>query len=217
MRNSSALQVTFGGGLDSNEFYTPPDLVDRVRIALGGPIALDPAWHPDSFTDPLCGIAQDENHSTHPEYRSGDSWHWPVATDLAGSPIDTRESTSRSIAGFLNPPYSRGAVAPYLEQVSKHTRDHKSHWIVLLKCDPSTRWFHRWIWPDCFGAACAVSFLRRRVRFCHRGKPATGGAKWPCVVAMFGNRGTDARTGHSSNRLFHDAFGGEFGRVVDDS
>lgn len=186
--------------VSTDAFYTPPDLVQRVRSVLGE-IDLDPAWHPHSFTAPKLGVAQNPSFSTCAEVTA--NWEtWP----------------RKALRGFCNPPYSRGNVARWLASIAEHSRRFQSVWIVLLKVDTSTRWFSEHCWPrrPCSpGRPTAVSFLRSRVRFCEPSndgtKPAASVAKWPVCVLLHNPKAEVA-----IDQRFFETFGGAYGAIIKD-
>ena len=93
---------------DNGEWYTPLDVVERVRRALGGTIDLDP------FS---CDVAQDIVQATHYFTRERDAmlYDWPVGHTL-----------------FANPPYGRGIIG---KCVTKIVREFPHTWhtgIILV-------------------------------------------------------------------------------------
>jgi phage N-6-adenine-methyltransferase len=104
---------------DNGEWYTPPDITERVRRALGGTIDLDP------FS---CDVAQENVQATHYFTRERDAmlYDWPVGHTL-----------------FANPPYGRGIIG---KCVTKIVREFPHSWhtgIILVNNATDTGWFHQ--------------------------------------------------------------------------
>ena len=146
----------------SDAYYTPQEWVDRVErfFANDGGLDLDPAWHPHSLVRPRIGYTREQDGLVSP---------WPEGAN-----------------GFCNPPFSD--PDPFLRLIVEHQINAGGCWIVLLKCDPSTAWWKRYLW----GAADRITFLYKRVAFHHQGE-ALGAAKFPCATALFAHpeRGRD--------------------------
>jgi DNA N-6-adenine-methyltransferase (Dam) len=117
-----------------NEWFTPPWWLDRVREALGG-IDLDPASH---------ALAQQQ-------VRAGA--FFTAADDGLGQPWFGRI--------WLNPPYSRALLAPFVAKlVSEYASGAVEQAILLTHNYTDTEWFH-----TAAAAAGIICFPRGRIRF----------------------------------------------------
>lgn len=67
---------------------------------------------------------------------------------------------SQYSAVWLNPPYSRGLIEPFMRKA--YSESNKGSKVVcLVRFDPSTHWFQKWV----DGRASEVRMLDRRVKF----------------------------------------------------
>lgn len=85
VRDNARLFGFDGGREREQRIYTPPEIVEAVRVALCGPIALDPCWGPDAVTCPDRCACPDEPGADYPD---GLSIPWPDRT-FANPPYDT--------------------------------------------------------------------------------------------------------------------------------
>ena len=122
-----------------------------------GPIALDPC--PSPF-DVVCAGRQPE---------SGLSAEWIVP---------------RGEVVYVNPPYGRGKITPFVERFRHYApkaRVHRFHIVLLAPSRTDTQWF------DVLTEQCdVVCFLRGRLRFARTGQPAPAPAPFPSVLVYAG-------------------------------
>jgi len=83
---------------------------------------------------------------------------------------------------FVNPPYSN--PAPWLRRCAMRQRES----VALVKLDPSTAAWNRWIWPH----ARAVCFFGRRVHYARPGVGTSGAPPWPSAAIWFAPRSVPA-------------------------
>jgi ParB family chromosome partitioning protein len=143
----------FGNGDD--EWYTRHQIIEAVRAVLGK-IDLDPA---------SCEAANAVVRATR---------YFTIDDD----------GLSQRWAGkvWLNPPYSRGKIGPFVDKIIKHVQDGSvSHAIVLVNSDTSTQWFSK-----LYRHADSVCFPKRRLKFWKSDRTVTKGAIYPSAVFYFG-------------------------------
>lgn len=136
--------------VDRNAYGTPPYIIEAIRAALGGTISLDPASNAKAQArvraTQWCGPDHPE-----PGMREG------LCFDCA------------NLEGvFLNPPYGRGLVAPWVYYLRYHT---PASWCVLTNAVTSTEWSR-----TLFDLSDGVVLLDHRVAFLHplTGQPCKG-------------------------------------------
>jgi ParB family chromosome partitioning protein len=137
------------------EWYTPPEIVGRVRDYFGGAIPLDPATAPHNPTGA-------ERHFT-----AADDG---LAQDWSGAGV------------FLNPPYGE-AIADWCAKI--HEEAGKGTPIVaLLPCGArfSTEYWQDHILNDRLAALC---FVRKRVKFIDRGGEAQDSNPYDSAIYGF--------------------------------
>lgn len=86
-------------------------------------------------------------------------------------------------AVWLNPPYSRNAIMPWLEKMSNH-----GNGVALLPARIETHWFHRCVWPS----ASALFVFRGRLTYLHREVLSERGAcknnaMFPSLLVSYGD------------------------------
>jgi ParB family transcriptional regulator, chromosome partitioning protein len=106
-------QTQAAGSADNDEWYTPPHIIERVRVGLGG-IELDPA---------SCAFAQ--------QWIKADRYFTKADNGLH------REWRAESV--FLNPPFSH---ARYLPQLLLTQRSHFERMHLLTNCTYGYHWFN---------------------------------------------------------------------------
>jgi len=136
-------------------------------ISALGPFDLDPCAHPEM--------------------------PWPTAQEMIAPPAD---GLSREWYGlvWLNPPYSRGQPALWLEKLVNHPRGG----VALLNLSGNAVWFHRWVWM----AATAVLIPQGRIEFCQADGTPGGNPRYENLFAAFGREG--------AARLLASGIGGRF-------
>ena len=103
------------GKLDSDERYTPPDILELVRTLIG------PGW-----VDPCCSP-------------NAPAWDWTRPSRRITKGIDclSPRPWPDGPSLFVQPPYSN--CEPFLERAHIETRSRN---LALIKVDTSTNWFH---------------------------------------------------------------------------
>jgi hypothetical protein len=148
-----------GESRGTDERYTPGEVLDVVRAAFGGSIWLDPC----------CGPLAPRDHVAWTVYGG------PPGKDGLAEPW---ESTV-----FVNPPYSRGQIALWVEKIVREAgRSGANGIIALLPQDLGTRWGQRVL-----ETADALAFWRGRITFGSPSGPPPAGAKQPSVFAYWGS------------------------------
>lgn len=150
--------------ITSDDWYTPPELVDEIADWFGGTIDLDPCWSPRSFVKPRIGYTERDNGLVRPwhggisavDQSSTDEW-LHVGTEL----VDVRNR-------FLNPPYSHpGPWLRMLAQLHASVRPELAgDSVMLIRIDTST-WWWAYAWE-----ADAICWLHARVPFVRPGSTA---------------------------------------------
>jgi ParB family transcriptional regulator, chromosome partitioning protein len=103
------------GGTD-NEWYTPPDFIDKVREVLGT-IDLDPASCPVANT-----VVKAKKFFTETNSGLTKPWYGKV---------------------FLNPPYQRKLIKPFVSHLLQQLREgNTTEAIVITHNCTDARWFH---------------------------------------------------------------------------
>lgn len=150
------LQLAFAGWLpdlesddvDSDDWYTPPELVAEIEDYLGG-IDLDPCWSPRSFVKPKIGYTEKDNGLAR-------KWQGTVP-DARGEDVEIRTR-------FVNPPYSH--PGPWMRELADlHTLPGAiaGTSLALVRIDTST-WWWQLAWE-----ADAICFFRARIPFVRPG------------------------------------------------
>lgn len=158
-----------GGTGDS--WTTPAEVFEPLVDAYGVP-ALDPCWAPGAVrAQRVCSL-----DGSRPQW--GDP---PRAADLVGTDglaVDWLEAARGGGEDdvdwiFLNPPYSN--PGPWLERLVRSG----CPGVALIKGDPSTKWWDKWVW----GYARCVGWFRHRLRFGQAGK--SGAATFPSALVIY--------------------------------
>lgn len=77
---------------------------------------------------------------------------------------------------WLNPPYSRGNIEPFMEKAWKESKNCE-YVVCLVRFDPSTKWFQQYV----HNKADEVLMLKRRVKFI--GAPAA--YNFPTCIVVY--------------------------------
>jgi len=123
-------------GYKSNEWFTPPEWLDRVRVVFGGQIDLDPC---------SCMEAQKNVQARRWLCKEQDglarSWH--------------------ADSVFVNPPYSRGVINLFVDKiVDEWTQASFTQAIILTNACPDTLW-----WQALHELSVVMAFPRQRIKF----------------------------------------------------
>jgi phage N-6-adenine-methyltransferase len=163
------VQLAFAGWIDddpesdreltTDDWYTPPELVQAIRDFFGGDIDLDPCAAALAFVGARISYFREDD---------GLSRTWIGEVD--GVPIRSR---------YLNPPYSK--PAPWLARASElHRLADAGESIALIKADTSTRWFvHAWEAP-------ALMFFAKRIPYVNPAKATRQVAMFPSALVYWG-------------------------------
>jgi len=146
----------------SEHWNTPPELLEKIQLFAGGPIALDPCWNACSKTEPFLQFTKEEN---------GLEKDW------------AKELESRRLHGlvYVNPPYDQET----LERVATHcVMQHrkKLEILSLVPCKMDQEWWQSTV----FETVSAVCFVKGRIKFWEDGTPKTG-APMPCAFLYWGS------------------------------
>jgi hypothetical protein len=121
-KEDSAHTLRVMGSSESPEWYTPPQIVERVTAALGE-IDLDPSWHPES---PV------RARTTYARANDGLAQRWAGRV-------------------FLNPPYGREIDGWIAKLVEEYGHGAVTEAIALVPARVDTEWFRRLDpFPRCF-------------------------------------------------------------------
>lgn len=151
------------GGVESpvnrDDWGTPDYILDAVRAALGGAIDLDPAssaWHNKRVG---AGLYYDGR-----DHGDGLTDSWSVYTV------------------FLNPPYSKGCVGPFVERFLTSANAEFREGVILVNVAPETQWQQRLL------KRCAAQcWFAKRINFVHPVLKG-GGNRYAQVAFYFGSR-----------------------------
>lgn len=80
-------------------------------------------------------------------------------------------------AVWLNPPYSRGNIYPFMQKAYGESQLTDKPIVCLVRCDPTARWFKNWV----DGKAFEVRMLKHRVQFVG----ADASYPFPCCVVIY--------------------------------
>lgn len=78
---------------------------------------------------------------------------------------------------WLNPPYGRGMILPFIKRAALRSVMHKELTVALLPVATSTKWWQEWVTK-----ADHVFFYPHRINFMRDGTIVKGVAFDPCVV-----------------------------------
>lgn len=78
---------------------------------------------------------------------------------------------------WLNPPYSRGKIAPFMQKAYMESLKTDHAVVCLVRCDPTARWFKDWVNDK----AIYVRMLEHRV--CFVGAEAS--YPFPCCIVIY--------------------------------
>lgn len=178
---------------------TPPEVYRACEDAWGRPV-LDPCWHPASpvrpryagllwtnfvghksirrRTTPLL-IGGPEGHPSNP-----DEWAvtWPMRLIRGyrwmGGPAEPIWGWEWA---WLNPPYSN--PEPWLRAFAESGVPG----VALIKADPSTKWWNRWVWHK---RATRVGFFHQRLRYARVDGGKQYAANFPSALVIYGIPGS---------------------------
>ncbi len=107
--------------------------------------------------------------------------------------IDALEAPWHKAIGsiWLNPPYSRGNILPFMKKAYAESQLCNEYIVCLVRDDPTARWYKNWV----DGKALEVRRLKKRVRFI--GAPAS--YPFPCCVVIYHKPSMDQLLGEETN------------------
>ena len=159
----------------SGAWYTPPDVIDPARAALGG-FDLDPCTHPSNPT------------AARLHYSIRDSaWKHDWSAELVEL---ARATEAASVRVWMNPPFGRG-IARWLDALHQTIGEVQRlhglpvHALVLVPARTETAWYRDAAWAHAQG----VCELAGRLRFARRkaGRFVPGQtARWGCALLYYG-------------------------------
>jgi hypothetical protein len=140
----------------SDHFCTPPELLKPVYEFFGGGIDLDPCSNQYATVE--------------------------AKTKMVDSGLDIEWEGNV----YCNPPYSEKALwsRKATESYTKHL--FTTQVLLLIPCNPSTKWWQEYLSVKSSVGAEAICFLNKRVRFWLDGKPAKHTARFDCNIAYYG-------------------------------
>lgn len=146
----------------NDEWYTPEYIVEAARRTMGS-ITTDPA---------SCDLANKvvKAQIFHSKENDGLTMSWDGSV-------------------FLNPPYSRGLCAKFIDRLISLNNNLDNPFceaVVLVNSATSTEWYHRLLW-ECK----SVCLLRRRVRFYRPDGYAPNSPRYDQSVFYIGPRDHD--------------------------
>ena len=87
---------------------------------------------------------------------------------------------------WLNPPYSRGNIYPFMQKAYSESLRTDNYVVALVRDDPTARWYKNWV----DGKAFCVLRLKRRVKFIG----ADASYPFPCCVVIYNRALNDHET-----------------------
>lgn len=139
-RSRAELARTFVAG-DSDEWMSPPEIVECVECIAEGAIALDPFWSPAAITRPIIGI---------PERLDGFAQDWRALAIAASTTYVGGRKAKRALV-YDNGPYSQ------MTRIADKVTDEAVRGveiITLCKWDSATAWWQLLVWRTA-AAVCA--------------------------------------------------------------
>lgn len=156
----------------SDDWRTPPDLFAALNAEFG--FTLDAASSHENALCPLHLTAEDD--ALNKDWRE------------AAKQVPTGQKIHNPGAIWLNPPYSRGLQARFLQKARDEAAKFRGPIVCcLIPARPDALIWHRAIFP----CASEIRFLKGRVRFV--GAPAS--APFPSAVVIFGQDNERQRIG----------------------
>jgi hypothetical protein len=152
MRGAVQMQSARNGGDGKDDFETPPEVMERVRLVVPGCRLLDPCTSVRNPTGAWVGFVLEQG-------RDGLNEPWCVASN------DTDECN----LVYVNPPFSQ--VRRWAEKVAGCAMDGLPI-VTLVAGRTGTRWYRQLL-----AVADAVAFWPGRVRFNADGAPAMAWSK----------------------------------------
>ena len=139
------------GSSKSNDWGTPPDVLDRLYQYMGG-IALDPCANARSIVKAKRLITLPEN---------GLTVDWKSSVDV--TPVDVLDTTAHVPVKqdgviFVNPPYGREVKTWVNKCIAEAAKG--AEIVLLTAARVDTKWFHK-----LFDSADAICFWKGRLKF----------------------------------------------------
>lgn len=88
---------------------------------------------------------------------------------------------------WLNPPYSRGNIYPFMQKAFMESQQTDNAVVCLVRDDPTARWYKNWV----DGKAFEVRRLKRRITF----RDAKSSYPFPCCVVIYDKGSMDCLMG----------------------
>jgi site-specific DNA-methyltransferase (adenine-specific) len=163
-------------GSGNNGRKTPPDLFKRYNdihhFTLDGA-----ASHENALVDRYCTI--DGTYERYPALSRG--------TIVWIADGDGLRQSWQGHSVFLNPPYGRGLLAPFVEKAWRSNSVHSTPVVALLPVRTDQEWFHSYVWDYQLRHPrewVEIEFLRGRVKY----DGLTTGAAFPSMVVTWKGR-----------------------------
>lgn len=137
---------------DSDRYFTPQVVLDKIAEQWPQGITLDPCWDPESYVK--AQLVYDAR-----EDQDGLALPWTVPNPI---PTPGREPWRDNVLAprvFVNPPYSN--PAPWALHAVQHTvSSADTEVIMLVNANPGSAWWAKYVWPY-----ARVCFLGQRLKF----------------------------------------------------
>jgi len=143
-------------------WFTPPDILQQARIALGGGFTLDPASerHANDLLVGACRYLTEEDNALETDWGCG---------------VEDRV--------WCNPPYARGVIGPFADRFIEQLGEAAG--AILVNSDTGTVWYQRLL------EACSYAVLfRQRLKFyCPDEQRYVAGNAMASTLFVFNGRG----------------------------
>ena len=152
-------------GNQINDRRTPPDLFKRYH---------------DRYHFTLDAAASHEN-ALLPSHCAVDGLWWK------GGKVEDQDGLTYPWEGFrvwVNPPYGRGLLTPFVKKAEREAREHGVLVAMLLPVRTEQPWFQDLVWPAVCSGLARIEWVRGRLHF--SGEKA--GAPFPSMVVIWNDR-----------------------------